>query len=156
MRLLLDEHLSPAIAVTLRSRGHDVVAVAERADLRTLSDPMVFAAAVQERRAVVTLDFRGFRALARQALVQGSPSFGLVLVPRGRSSWRVAIVDALDRLLRELPGDDDLVVRRGGEVWLGPLARGAAYAIAGVSGSRSRAACMSASENSGSSSFPAR
>jgi hypothetical protein len=28
---------------------------------------------------------------------------------------------ALDRLLRELPGDDDLVTQRGGEYWLKPL-----------------------------------
>jgi predicted nuclease of predicted toxin-antitoxin system len=119
MRLLLDEHLSPTIAVMLRSQGHDVIAVAERPDLRALSDPLVFAAAVRERRAVVTRDFRGFRALVQLALFRGSPTFGLVLVPRGWSSRRAALVSALDQLLRELPADDDLVARRGGEVWLG-------------------------------------
>jgi hypothetical protein len=118
VRLLLDEHLSPSIARLLRSRGHDVVAVAERADLRALSDALLFAAAGRERRAVVTLDFRGFRELAQDALLRASPSFGLVLVPPRRSSRHAALMRELDRLLRELPGDDDLVTRRGGEVWL--------------------------------------
>jgi predicted nuclease of predicted toxin-antitoxin system len=120
VRLLLDEHLSPTVARILRSRGHDVVAVAERADLRTLGDRLIFAGAVRERRAVVTVDFRGFRAMSRETSLRGSPSFGLILVPRGRSSRLGALVEALDQLLRELPGDDDLVRRRGGEVWLQP------------------------------------
>jgi uncharacterized protein with PIN domain len=38
VKLLLDEHYSPAIARQLRILGHDVVAVAERADLVSLSD----------------------------------------------------------------------------------------------------------------------
>jgi len=32
VRLLLDEHYSPAIALQLRERGYDVVAVTERRD----------------------------------------------------------------------------------------------------------------------------
>jgi lipid A disaccharide synthetase len=57
----------------------------------------------------------------------GAPSpFGVVLVAPRRFAWRPeksgAVILALDRLLRELPGDHDLVDRRGGEVWLQPLA----------------------------------
>jgi hypothetical protein len=37
-RLLLDEMFSPAIAAELRELGHDVIAVADRADLRARSD----------------------------------------------------------------------------------------------------------------------
>jgi hypothetical protein len=121
VRLLLDEHLSPSIASVLRSRGHDVVAVAERDDLRSLSDSRVFDAATVERRAVVTLDVRGFRAVAREALAAGDMSYGLVLVSPGPSSRGAPLLAALDQLLRELPADDDVVVRRGGEVWVGPL-----------------------------------
>jgi hypothetical protein len=79
----------------------------------------VFAAATRERRAIVTIDARGFRALVRDVLVAGGESFGLVLVPPGRPSSGVPLLAALDQLLRELPADDDLIVRQGGEVWLG-------------------------------------
>jgi Domain of unknown function (DUF5615) len=118
VRLLLDEHLSPAIAHILRSRGHDVAAVAERADLRSLSDPLVFRAAADERRAVVTHDLGGFRLLVQEAALKGWPNYGVVLVPRGRSSRLAALTAALDRLLTDLPRDDDLVRQHGGEVWL--------------------------------------
>jgi uncharacterized protein DUF5615 len=118
VRLLLDEHLSPSIAAVLRSRGHDVVAIAERDDLRGVSDTLVFAAAARERRAVVTVDVGDSRAVAVAALASGGSSFGLVLVSPGRYSGGGPLLAALDQLLRELPADDDLVVRRGGEVWL--------------------------------------
>jgi hypothetical protein len=120
VRLLLDEHLSPQISVLLRARGHDAIAVAERADLRALGDPLLLAAATRERRAIATRDFGGFRGPVQDALGRGARSFGLVLIPRHRSSSTAAIARALDRLLIELPGDDDLVRLRGGEIWLPP------------------------------------
>jgi hypothetical protein len=81
----------------------------------------LFAAAAQEQRALVTRDVRDFRPVARETWAAGGMSFGLVLVSRGRPSKGAWLVAALDRLLSELPADDDLVVRRGGEVWVGPL-----------------------------------
>jgi hypothetical protein len=42
-RLALDEMFSPAIAAELRDRGHDVIAVADRPDLRAKSDEEIFA-----------------------------------------------------------------------------------------------------------------
>lgn len=50
LKLLLDEMLDPEIAVQLRRRGYDVVAVAEREDLRGLLDPEVFEVARREGR----------------------------------------------------------------------------------------------------------
>jgi hypothetical protein len=51
--------------------------------------------------------------------------FGVVLVPsrrfRRRPEKSSVVMLALDQLLRELPGDNDLVALRGGEVWLQPL-----------------------------------
>ena len=38
VKLLLDEMFSPAIAAELRVLGHDVIAVADRPDLRSKSD----------------------------------------------------------------------------------------------------------------------
>jgi hypothetical protein len=120
---LLDEHFSQRIAKALRSRGHDVVAVKERSDLMELPDPLVFTAAVAEGRAVVTIDAAGFRGVAADALRRGARSRGVVLVPVRpfpAPEKSGAVVLALDRLLRELPGDDDLVRLRGGEHWLQP------------------------------------
>jgi hypothetical protein len=45
VKLLLDEMWPPSIAVQLRRRGHDVEAVAERADLRGQADDAVFSVA---------------------------------------------------------------------------------------------------------------
>lgn len=45
MKALLDEHLSPQIAVLLRGSGYDVLAVADRDDLVACSDRVVFEAA---------------------------------------------------------------------------------------------------------------
>lgn len=120
MRLLLDEHYPAAIAEALRARGHDAVAVVERDDLRGLSDPALLVAAAAERRALASEDFGGFRHLVARAFAEGQPCFGVVCVdhrrlPRARP-W--PIVSALDALHRRLPGDEDLVRRYGGEVWL--------------------------------------
>jgi Domain of unknown function (DUF5615) len=54
VRLLQDEIFSPAIAAELRELGHDVIAVANRTDLRSKSDEQVFAWAGGEKRWLVT------------------------------------------------------------------------------------------------------
>ena len=51
---MLDEMHAPAIAAALRERGHDVVAVAERLDLRAMTDEELFAWAGHESRRLVT------------------------------------------------------------------------------------------------------
>lgn len=43
MRLLVDEMPPQAITAQLRRRGHGVVGVTERSELRSLSDPDLFA-----------------------------------------------------------------------------------------------------------------
>ncbi len=125
MRLLLDEHLSPEIARQLRSRGHDVVAVAERPDLVGRADRVHFAIAPEERRAIVTRDLRDFRPLLAAALRSGATTYGLVCVPRRFSPTRKGIgslVAALDALLTAHPADDALAAV--GEVWLEEPERG--------------------------------
>jgi hypothetical protein len=111
LRLLLDEHLSPAIAEQLKARGHDVVAVAE-AGLAGATDERVLAWAVRDRRAVVTNNVRDFRTLHADSLKTSSAHCGIVLVPTGRYSLRRdqlgPLVAALDRLLARSPADDAL------------------------------------------------
>ncbi|HWF49268.1 MAG TPA: DUF5615 family PIN-like protein [Solirubrobacteraceae bacterium] len=111
MRLLIDEMYPPAIAEQLRRRGHDVVAVTERPELRSLSDFEVFAAAQQEGRAVVTENVADFIPLANHADQRGDPHHGLVLVdpasyPRGSRGTIGRMVTELDRLLRGHPDDE--------------------------------------------------
>lgn len=120
MRLLLDEHFSPEIARRLRERGHDVIAVKERAHLIARLDRVHFSSAPDERRAIVTQDLADFRPLLAEAMRAGTRSYGLVCVPARFPLSRNMIdrvVRALDELLTRHPGDDDLI-NRGGEFWL--------------------------------------
>lgn len=120
MKLLLDEHLSPEIARQLRARGHDVVAVGERADLRGRSDRVHFASLADEQRAIVTRDLGDFRPLLADAVRRGGKAYGLVCVPGRFPLSREGIsrlVRALDVLLRELP-EVDAAIALGGEIWL--------------------------------------
>jgi Domain of unknown function (DUF5615) len=48
VRLVLDEMFSPAIAAALRDLGQDVIAVAERGELRAMNDDDVFAWATSQ------------------------------------------------------------------------------------------------------------
>jgi predicted nuclease of predicted toxin-antitoxin system len=120
LKLLLDEHLSPEVARQLRDRGHDVVAVAERANLRGRSDRVQFALLPDQQRAIVTRDLADFRPLLAQALRRGSKTYGLVCVPARFPSNRHGIgrlVTALEVLLKSHP-EVDAAIELGGELWL--------------------------------------
>lgn len=123
MRLLLDEHIAPAVAEALRRGGHDVIAVAERADLRSLSDREILQAASAQRRVLATHDLRDFTLLGSARVTPARHHHGVVLVPRAafrhsRSAIGL-LVRALERLLAQHPTDDALV---GQVVWLAPAA----------------------------------
>lgn len=120
MKLLLDEHLSPAIARQLRERGHDAIAVGERTDLRGRADRVHFASLPEEQGVIVTRDLADFRPLLADALRRGTPTYGLVCVPARFPLNRDAIgrlVAALDALLQANP-EVDAAVSLGGEIWL--------------------------------------
>jgi hypothetical protein len=120
LKLLLDEHLSPEIARQLRERGHDVIAVGERTDLRGRPDRVHFASLPDEQRAIVTRDLGDFRPLLVEALRRGSGTYGLVCVPARFPLNRDGIgrlVAALDALLKTHPAVD-AAVSLGGEIWL--------------------------------------
>ncbi len=118
MKLLLDEMISPAVAQQLRRRGHDVEAVAERTDLRTQPDDLLFAVAQAEQRTIVTENIDDFRVLAAANVAHA----GLILCPFGAfphsGSRRIGqYVTALDALLT---AETDMT---GREHWLRPLTR---------------------------------
>lgn len=119
MKALLDEQLSPQIARTLRERGLDVEAVAERSDLVEASDSDIFDTATGERRAVVTNNIKDFRPLAAERLADGRGHPGLILLPARRSRRRNAtgvLVDAIESVMRAHPdGIADT------EHWIAPL-----------------------------------
>jgi hypothetical protein len=109
VKLLLDEHYSPAIARQLRTRGHDVVAVAERADLVSLSDDDLRRMA-QERRAIMTNNVKDFMPLANRAAQGDDDHYGLLFtsdksMPR-RSDAIGRVVDALDAFLQRHQSED--------------------------------------------------
>lgn len=121
MRLGLDEHYSLRIAETLRDRGHEVVAVTERPELRGLGDRELLGAMRAETRALLTENVADFIPIARELAARGEDHWGLVLssplaMPRGRDTIGV-FVDALDRLLRERPAENALFNQL---VWLQP------------------------------------
>ena len=117
MRLLLDEHISPVVGNQLRQRGHDVVAVVDRPELRGSDGDAVLSLAACEGRALVTADV-GFIALATRASAAGDRHTGVVMISRRLRRARGSIgplVRALDDLLVRSPADDALVERM---IWL--------------------------------------
>ena len=89
--LALDEMFSPAIAAALRDLGHDVIAVAERSDLRAMADDAIFAWAAGQGRWLLTENVKDFRPILLQALQARSPIVGLLFTtsrafPRSRKN----------------------------------------------------------------------
>lgn len=119
MKLLLDEMFSSIVAVQMRARGHDVVAIAERPEWRSLPDSDVIELARAEQRAVVTANLRDFRPLHAELVAAGGDGHaGLVLVPSSFPLTKDAtgrLVSALEERLADYPGDHDLA---NGETWI--------------------------------------
>jgi hypothetical protein len=103
----------------LRQAGHDVDAVAGRADLAGRSDRIILEVACGEGRPVVTNNIKDFRPVAAEWLAQGRVHAGLILLPSARTRTRhviAAVAAAIGNVLRDHP--DGL---RGSERWIGPL-----------------------------------
>jgi hypothetical protein len=116
LRLLLDEMYPSVVAERLRSRGHDVVAVTERPELRSLADADVFTVSLSERRTVVTENIADFVSIGDSLDERGQTHFGLVLIDpvryrRGHSRTIGRMVTELDRLLGDHPGDRATALR---------------------------------------------
>ena len=119
MRAILDEQLSPQIAVLLRKAGHDVDAVAGREDLLGRSDRFILEDACGEGRAVVTNNIKDFRPLAAEWLAHGRTHPGLILLPSSRTRTRTAVgilAEAIGEILRAQPDGIG-----GSERWIASL-----------------------------------
>lgn len=115
-RLLLDEMFSPTLAGALRDLGHDVVAVAERSDLRSMIDSEIFSWSASQGRWLLTENVRDFRPLLLST-AQTEAKAG-VLFTSSRSFQRSRknpgpLINALDRWLAAGPPDAPIV-----EDWL--------------------------------------
>ena len=95
MKLLLDEHYSPVIARQLRSRGYDVIAVAEIVELRELSDVDLLRWAQREVRVLVTEDVADFTVLHAQYLARGELHTGIVFTSSRSHSRDIRAVGPL-------------------------------------------------------------
>lgn len=115
-RLLLDEMFSPAITMSLRELGHDVIAVAERSDLRSMIDNEVLAWAINETRWLLTENVKDFRPLLLSAM-QAETKVGVLFTssrtfPRSRKNPG-PLIEALDQWLRYGPPEMPII-----EDWL--------------------------------------
>jgi hypothetical protein len=90
---------SPRIAAALRELKHDVVAVAERIDLRSMTDDDVFAWACVDGRWLLTENVKDFRPILLRAMQSSAAITGLLLTssrtfPRSRQNPG-PLIDAL-------------------------------------------------------------
>jgi predicted nuclease of predicted toxin-antitoxin system len=113
VKLLVDEMWPPSIAAQLRKAGYDVGAVTEREELRGAADAVVFAAAQDEDRAIVTEDVADYRRLTLQVIREGRSHAGVIFTlnrtfPRSDPRTRSRLVAALEKLLSTAPPQGNL------------------------------------------------
>lgn len=110
MKLLLDEMWTHVIAAQLRRRGHDVVAVVERADLAGKSDRDIFMAAQQEHRVLVTDNEDDFCPIVATELSRGHSHVGVIYAAHRRYSRHdnAIIGRMVTSLIKLLEEDADL------------------------------------------------
>ncbi len=105
MKLLLDEMYPPRLALELVRRGHDVAAVADRAELRSREDEALLLAATAEERVLVTENVIDFPGIAAAFAVDERSHCGVILVssrsfPRTDRGFGL-LLRALDSYLAE-------------------------------------------------------
>jgi hypothetical protein len=104
VKILLDEMWPPVIAAELRRRGHNVLAVAERPDLRGQPDDVIFELAQAEGWTVLTENVADYLPLATAYRERGQAHAGLIFTshrryPRSDPRTIGRLVSALDTLL---------------------------------------------------------
>ncbi|MCX6905197.1 MAG: DUF5615 family PIN-like protein [Verrucomicrobia bacterium] len=108
MRLLLDEHLDPAIAAALRRefRGLDVQSV-EDPGWAGLDDAALLEVLDAENSVLMTRDINSMPEHLRRRLKDGLTHAGVVFVPRSiKQTDRRTLIRKLARLLKERVSED--------------------------------------------------
>ncbi len=106
VKLLLDEMHAPGAAALLRDRGHDAIAVKERAELIGLPDGELLRVATADGRVVVTENVKDFAVLHRSITAERQRHAGLVFTHprrffRGGQNHVRELADALAVFLGE-------------------------------------------------------
>lgn len=109
LKVALDNHYSPLIAIRLRENGHDAIGAKQRGWDREEDEPLLGICA-DEGRVLVTNDVADFMAISRTWAAAGRSHPGLIFtsdasMPRSRNTIG-RYVDALDDLLARHLGDE--------------------------------------------------
>jgi hypothetical protein len=109
VRLALDHQYSPQIAVQLRKRRCDVIAVLDRG-WEQEDDEALLALCGGEQRALLTNNVSDFTVIARRWALEGRHHAGLIFTsdasrPRARNTIGL-YVNALQALIRANPGEE--------------------------------------------------
>lgn len=111
MRVLLDAHVSGRrIGRTLRSAGHDVLALDSQEALSRLPDREVLTLATGDERILVTYNVGDFARMAREWAEAGRSHAGIVLVTDPRIGTG-PILSRLEELFSAHPARTDWVDR---------------------------------------------
>jgi len=103
VKFYLDEDLTPAIAVALRTRGVDAVSSHEGGNVG-LGDKEQLVFATRQGRCLVSGNARDFRSLGHDAVEQRRPHAGIVLCPpRIHGPDIGAVVNALVEIAERYP-----------------------------------------------------
>ncbi|MDQ3548544.1 MAG: DUF5615 family PIN-like protein [Chloroflexota bacterium] len=116
MRLLLDEHVPPAIERGLQDRGVDVVAIPNWQDgtLRSTPDHNILVTAAAQRRVLVSFDVNTIPPLIDLWAARGMHHAGVILI--SRKTFRQDDVGGILRALQAI------VAERGDEDWQDQMA----------------------------------
>ena len=112
MKLLLDEMWTPTIALELRRRQFDVIAISEPAHASRyagISDDEVFARAQDDGRAVVTDNIADYEHARRERESRGQSHYGLIYAlnpPFNRHRGERVIGQMVNALARFLSSPD--------------------------------------------------
>lgn len=117
IQLLLDEMFSPMVAEALRERGHKVVALVEKPEMRSMSDEEVFARAAARRCWLLTENVKDFQPIKLRALQANMITASLLFTssrtfPRSRQHLGT-LVNALHEWLAQGPPEPPII-----EDWL--------------------------------------